>query len=160
VKTSEAGLQFLQQQEGSRKEMYRDFVGIPTIGVGHQLTKDECTSGKLAIAGEWVPWHTGLTEAQVLALLAQDVHTAEAALNADAPAVNPHQFDALVSFVFNVGAGAYGGSTLRKCLLLGDLAAVPAQLMRWVYAGGVVSPVLERRRTAECGLWNQVAVTV
>lgn len=158
MKTSEAGLEFLKQQEGSRKEMYRDFIGLPTIGVGHLLTKDELSSGKMSIGGEWVDWHQGLSDQYTLGLLRQDVGHVETALNADAIVLTQHQFDALISFVFNVGIGAFARSTLRKKLLLGDLAAVPAELARWTYAGGVISPILAKRRVAETQLWHQLMV--
>lgn len=159
MKLSDRGLDFLKQQEGSRREMYRDFIGLPTIGVGHLLTKDELSSGKLQIAGEFVDWHAGLTEVQVGDLLRQDSTTVEGAINSDAGSLTQRQFDALVSFVFNVGIGAYARSTLRKKLLLGLVDDVPAQLLRWIHAGGVVSPILERRRAAEVQLWRQVEVS-
>ena len=63
-----------------------------------------------------------------------------------------YQFDALVSFVFNLGSGAFGGSTLLKKLNAGDYSAVPAQLMRWNKAGGRVLRGLTRRRQAEIDL--------
>jgi lysozyme len=160
MKTSDAGLEFLKHQEGVRKDMYRDSIGLPTIGVGHKLTKDELSSGRLAVDGEWVPWYDGLTDLQVTALLRQDVTLVEAGLNADAVALSQHQFDALVSFVFNVGIGAYARSTLHKRLLHGALEAVPEQLYRWTYAGGMVSPGLRKRRQAEADYWNRPDVTV
>ena len=70
------------------------------------------------------------------------------------------QFDALVSFVFNVGAGAFGGSTLLRRLNQGEYKAVPAELMRWVNSGGRPLPGLVRRRQAEGVLFSRGAYGV
>jgi len=56
---------------------------------------------------------------------------------------------ALASFVYNVGPGAYGGSTLLRLLRAGDIKGACNQLPRWVYAGGKKLRGLERRREAE-----------
>ena len=66
------------------------------------------------------------------------------------------QFDALVSFTFNLGAGAYQRSTLRQCVLAGHDDLVPDQLMRWVRAGGRTLAGLVRRRQAEAMLYRPV----
>jgi lysozyme len=67
--------------------------------------------------------------------------------------LNANQLAALIDFVFNAGGGNFEISTLRRVINRGDLAAVPAQLMRWVYAGGVKLPGLVKRRRAEAELW-------
>ena len=59
------------------------------------------------------------------------------------------QFDALVSFTFNLGAGALQRSTLRRKVNLGEHESVPAELMKWVWAAGKRLPGLVRRRQAE-----------
>jgi lysozyme len=64
------------------------------------------------------------------------------------------EYDALVSFVYNVGAGALGRSTLLKRLNAGAHADVPAELMKWVRAKGRVLAGLEKRRKAEADLWS------
>ena len=66
-----------------------------------------------------------------------------------------HQFDALVSFVFNLGAGAFAESTLLRELNAGRYDAVPLQLDRWVKAGGKTLEGLVRRRKAEGVLFSQ-----
>ena len=71
-----------------------------------------------------------------------------------------YQFDALVSFVFNVGVGAFGGSTLLRRLNQGDYNAVPAELMRWVNSGGTPLPGLVRRRRAEGVLFSRGAYAI
>jgi lysozyme len=66
----------------------------------------------------------------------------------------PWQEAALVSFSFNLGAGALQRSTLRQCLNRGDYHDVPRELKRWVFAGGQKLKGLVRRREAEAHLWG------
>lgn len=68
--------------------------------------------------------------------------------------LNQNQFDALVSFTYNLGEGALEQSTLRRILNAGDYAGVPAQLLRWNMADGHPVQGLTNRRTAEGVLWN------
>jgi lysozyme len=155
VTTSKAGLEALTLREGVVLTMYRDSAGLPTIGVGHLLTKDELTSGKLWIRGAPVKWPPGLTAAQAQELLQKDLARAEAAVSfAVRVPLSQGQFDALVSFAFNVGAAALQHSTLVRLLNAGDYAGVPAQLRRWVYAGGAVAPGLVTRRAQEAQQWG------
>lgn len=69
--------------------------------------------------------------------------------------LNQNQFDALVSFTYNCGVGALEKSTLRRLLNQGKYEQVPAQLARWVYAGGVKYRGLVRRRAAEGALFME-----
>jgi lysozyme len=69
--------------------------------------------------------------------------------------LNQNQFDALVSFTYNCGAWALEKSTLRRVLNQGKYEQVPAQLMRWVHAGGVEYAGLVRRRKAEGALFME-----
>jgi len=153
---SENGLRLLKQWEGSRSVMYRDAAGLPTIGVGHLLTRSEMTSGKIVIKNQPVRYATGLSEQQIIDLLAQDVRPAALCVQTYVLVpLNQNQFDALVSFVFNVGQGAFRGSTLLKLLNQRQYAAVPDQLRRWTRAGGQVIHGLQFRRENEIKLWNQ-----
>ncbi len=82
--------------------------------------------------------------------LHQDVADAERTVNnAVSVSINQYQFDALVSFVFNLGAGNFRPSTLLKKLNAGDYAGAAGELLRWVNAGGQKLVGLERRREAE-----------
>ena len=67
--------------------------------------------------------------------------------------LNQNQFDALVSWVYNLGPANLQASTLLKVLNAGDYAGVPAQIMRWNKAGGKVLEGLTRRRQAEADLF-------
>ncbi|HSF24400.1 MAG TPA: lysozyme [Blastocatellia bacterium] len=152
---SEHGLELLKLWEGFKLKVYKDSAGLPTIGVGHLLTKSELSSGKIAINGLPVRYTDGLTEQQVLDLLSQDVKPAEQTVNTSVKVpLNQNQFDALVSFTFNVGGGAFKASTLLKLLNQNKYADVPAQLLRWTRAAGKVVQGLVNRRQNEIKLWN------
>ena len=155
MQMSQHGLSLLEQWEGFKLQVYRDSAGLPTIGVGHLLTRSELTSGKIVIGGVPVKYSGGLTQQQVNDLLAQDVQPAAQAVNGGVKvALNQNQFDALTSFTFNVGINAFKGSTLLRLLNQSQYDQVPAQLLRWTRAGGQVVPGLLNRRQNEIKLWN------
>lgn len=143
MKISQTGLDLVKHFEGLRLEAYRDVAGIPTIGYGH-------TSG--------VKMGDSITEAEAEELLRKDLERFEAAVSrlVKVPLSQP-QFDALVSFTFNVGSGALASSTLLRMLNEGRYGAVPAQLARWdkatVNGQKVQIAGLARRRAAEAELW-------
>jgi lysozyme len=154
MRTSDHGLQLLKQWEGFKPKFYKDAAGLPTIGVGHLLKKDELASGTITIHDVPVAYTDGLTDEQVTVLLGQDLHPAENAVNSGAKvALNQNQFDALVAFTFNTGIQAFTDSTLLKMLNQGNYDAVPDQLRRWVRAGGNVIQGLVNRRENEIKLW-------
>lgn len=159
MKTSQKGLEFIANEEGVRLRAYFDVAGLPTIGVGHLLTEDEKESGYLNIEGEHIRWNLGITYPQTMSLLAQDVTIAETAINNNIEVeLTQNQFDALVSFTFNVGIGAFRNSTLLQVLNEGDYNAVPDQLRKWVRAGGRGPEegfmALANRREREIVLWS------
>lgn len=155
MQMSEEGLELLKQWEGFELKLYKDSAGLLTIGVGHLLTKSELSSGKIVINGLTVKYTDGLTEQQALDLLSQDVQPAENTVNTNVKVLlNQNQFDALVSFTFNVGGGAFKASTLLKVLNQKQYTEVPAQLLRWTRAGGKVVQGLLNRRQNEIKLWN------
>jgi lysozyme len=155
MRMSDNGRKLLSEWEGFELNVYRDVAGLPTIGVGHLLTKDELSSGKLIINAVVVQYGSGLTEQQVLDLLAQDLSPMESGVTGSITvALTQNQFDALVAFTFNVGLGAFKDSTLLKELNAGHLQAVPDQLRRWIHAGGQVSRGMVNRREKEVALWN------
>lgn len=150
---TKTGTEKLLAREGSRSKLYYDAAGLPTIGVGHLLTRSEMTSGKIWIDGAAVLWRDGLSNEQIARLFDRDNDLAEAAVS-DLVRVDlaDHQFDALVSFVFNVGINAFRKSTLLRRLNAGDYKAVAEQLGRWIYAAG--KPVLRSRRDDEIAQWE------
>ena len=107
MKTSIEGLEKLKKREGSRQRAYLDTKGIPTIGVGH-------TGPEVYIGLVW-------TDQQVDDAFADDIEWAEDAVNGYVKvALTQNQFDALVSFVFNIGETAFRRSTLLRVLNTGD----------------------------------------
>lgn len=155
MKVSSKGLDALIKHEGLRHNMYKDVAGYPTIGVGHLLTRAELDTGSIMLGGTAVSWEKGLTPAQVKDLLSQDLKKFENAVDTSVRVLlNQNQFDALVSFAFNVGVGAFGRSTLLKRLN----AALPKEdvakeFAKWNRAGGKVVKGLVNRRKAEAALF-------
>lgn len=146
----------LKEMEGNKSKAYKDTRGLWTIGIGHCLTKDELTSGKIEVSSEIVRWRNGLTEDQIQNLLLQDLTLSESAVSCYVKVMlTQGQFDALVSFTFNVGINAFRNSTLRVVLNSGNYDAVPAQLRRWIHNhDGSICKGLVRRREAEVKLWE------
>ncbi|HZQ02620.1 MAG TPA: lysozyme [Gaiellaceae bacterium] len=144
TEASDAGLRFIGRFEGFSEKLYDDPAGNCTIGFGH-LVHLGPTNGS-----EPTELCAGITRRRALELLRGDARAAAAAVRAHVTVpLDQPQFDALVSFAYNVGPGAFAGSTLLRLLNRGDYAAVPAQLARWTTAGGRPLPGLVRRRAAE-----------
>ncbi|MES2729928.1 MAG: lysozyme [Pseudomonadota bacterium] len=136
---SEIGLNLIKHFEGCQLKAYLDQAGIPTIGYGHiKRVKmgDTCT---LEQAEQW---------------LKEDVAESEASVNrlVTVP-INQFQFDALVSFVFNLGTGNFFKSTLRKLLNKKDYIGCANEFPKWRFAGSVISNGLVKRRQAEKDLF-------
>lgn len=142
---SDSGLDMLTLLEGSRNKAYLDSAGLPTIGVGH-LIKD---SEKELLVAE-------ITDEQVRALLVADVKEAERGLNNVVEVVLIQtQVDALLSFIFNVGVGAFASSTMLQLINKGKHKQAAEEFSRWKYAGGVVVNGLIKRREREAKLYKE-----
>ncbi|MEM6550111.1 MAG: lysozyme [Pseudomonadota bacterium] len=142
-RTSDIGVDLVKQWEGLKLEAYLCPAGVWTIGYGHTRT---------------VKPGTVINEQRADELLREDLRSAEQAVQrAVQVSLSSHQFDALVSWTFNLGAGALERSTLLRKLNAGDYEAVPAEMLRWVKArvNGKLQRVqgLVNRRNAEIGLW-------
>jgi lysozyme len=135
------GLSLTEKFEGFSSNAYQDQVGVWTIGYGH--TGPDVAAGRT------------ITLAQAQALLAQDVSIAAACVNAVVTVkLTQQEFDALVDFVFNLGTGAFKGSTMLRVLNGGDFTSAAAQFDLWDRAGGAVVAGLLRRRQAEAALFD------
>jgi len=152
---SNEGIALIRRLEGVGFHAYLDSGGAWTIGVGHLLSKSERSSGKIWIAGKPVKYSAGLADHDITLLLLSDLSKFEKDVNrlVHVP-LKQHEYDALVSFVFNIGSGAFTASTLRRMLNAGHHASVPAQMRRWVRDNGKVVPGLVNRREKEIQLWN------
>ena len=154
-KMSAKGLALIEQWAGSSNTVYRDSAGYPTIGVGHLLKKDELSSGKICLSDKVIKIHDPISEEDILSILSSDIMlAAECVDKAVKVQLTQDQFDALVSFTFNVGIGAFKGSTLLKVLNNGYIENVPKELARWNRAGGKVVPGLVNRRNNEIKLFG------
>lgn len=144
MKTSERGLALIKLYEGCSLTPYICAAGYPTIGYGHVIT-----------IGEAKRFAGGISMNTAELLLKLDLYKAEQAVmrHTKVP-LTQSQFDALVSFVFNLGGGRYGASTLRQKLNRSDYSGAAGQFPRWVYAAGKKLVGLVRRRAAEKRLFE------
>lgn len=149
-----AGLALVKQFEGFEPKWYPDPAHgwkVPTIGYGHT---DAAGPPKYAATKSLV-----LSEAEATEILRNDLQKyADAVSKAVTVPLNDNQFDALVSWCYNVGPGAVAKSTLVRKLNAGNYAAVPSELAKWNKAGGKVLKGLTRRRAAEAALFTSKAV--
>ena len=141
MKVGERGLDLIKTFEGLRLDAYLCPAGVPTIGwgatgpdikMGMTWTRQQADERLAADVGRFADRVTKL------------VHGAE---------TTQAQFDAMVSFAFNLGAGALLASTLLKKHRAGDRTGAADQFMRWVFAGDKRLPGLVRRREAEKRLY-------
>jgi len=137
------GIELIKRFEGFEPRIYLDAAGYPTIGFGHLVREYEREAFK-----------NGISEATGEELLINDIIAAEqAVLRLIKVSLTDGQFDALVSFTFNLGGGALQRSTLRRKVNREEHADVPVELMKWVWAGGRKLKGLLKRRRAEVLLY-------
>jgi len=144
---SQEGLSLIKKFEGCELEAYKCAAGVWTIGYG---------STKGIKEGDTV------SQEEADKLLLHEMEEYEGYIN-DMVNVDleQNQFDAMVSWVFNLGPANLKASTLLKVLNAKDYEGVPAQIKRWNKAGGKVLQGLIRRREAESLLfagkeWHEV----
>ena len=136
---SKQGLELICRFEGFSPIIYICPAGYPTIGYGHLITEANKEQ-----------FLDGVDKDEALELLRSDVGKAErAVLRLISVPLSQGQFDTLVSFTFNLGSGALQRSTLRRKVNRGEHDDVPAELMKWVWAGGRKLKGLVKRRAAE-----------
>ncbi|MBQ0054166.1 MAG: lysozyme [Bacteroidales bacterium] len=141
MKTSQNGIDLIKSFEGFRQYAYKCPAGVWTIGYGH-------TKG--------VSVGMAVTKARAEQLLREDLRWAEDAVNREVKVeLNQNQFDALVSFVFNLGATNFHNSTLLRVVNSNpdDFAKIEEQFMRWDKSHGVRLLGLTKRRYAEYSLY-------
>lgn len=133
--TSQKGIDLIKDFEGFVSDAYLCPAGVWTIGYGHTGDVEKGMS---------------ITQHQAEAVLTVDLERFERAVNR---LVDVHltqgQFDALVSFTFNLGEGNLAKSTLLRKLNEGDYAGAAEEFPKWKRAGGRVLPGLVKRRAAE-----------
>ena len=139
MKISQKGIDLIKRFEGCKLYAYRDSVGVPSIGFGH-------TKG--------VKMGMSITQSQAESFLKDDLKPCEQALNRIGVNFTQNQFDALVSWIFNLGEGNFNASTLKKKILVRAASfEIADQIVRWVNAGGKVQTGLQKRRIAEANMY-------
>ena len=139
-------IRFLMREEGFRAEPYNDSGGNATVGYGHLLHLGPVRSNESSIR---------MSKAEAVVLLRKDAETA----SSDVPVLGPsiqlaqREFDALTSWLFNLGITKTHDSTLASCLRAGKYALVPVEMMRWCNPGRSDSLALLNRRRREAYLW-------
>ena len=134
---TDKGIFLIQAFEGFSAFPYRDVAGLWTVGIGHLIKPSETFTEPI-------------TQQEGEALLRKDLWTAErAVLRLIRVPLNDSQFDALVSFTFNLGSGSLQRSALRAKINRGEYEAAGDEFLKWVYVGGQKSKGLLRRRIAE-----------
>ena len=152
MKVSAKALKMIKHHEGVRQKPYRCPAKLWTIGVGHVMYPEQ---GKLKIdqrgSIELRPEdNRTFSMGEVDAILAADLARFERGVAQYCPVVlTQGQFDALVSFSFNVGLGTLQRSTLRQKVLRGDMAGAAEELLKYCMAGGKILKGLQNRRIDE-----------
>lgn len=143
MKISEKGLNLIKEFEGLRFKAYFCPAGILTIGYGHVILPQDKLNQTSSIS-----------EAEADAFLKRDVERFEKAVNRRVKTLlSQGQFDALVSFTFNLGEGNLKKSTLLRLINAREFDLAADEFGQWVYAKGKKLEGLVRRRKAERDLF-------
>lgn len=147
MKVSKECLKMLAHHEGVRQKPYKCPAGLWTVGVGHLIGD-----------GKTLPdsWNRTFTLDEVYDILAKDVVRFERGVNKYVTVpLRQNEFDALVSFSFNLGLGVLQRSTLRQALNRGDKEMAIQSLLKYNKAGGKVLKGLDKRRKDEAALFRK-----
>jgi lysozyme len=147
VKVSDKLIKLLRHHEGVRNKPYQCPAKLWTVGVGHLIG-----DGKTLPAS----WNRTFTNEEIDGILKSDLSRFELGISKMLPNVQlkQHEFDALVSFCFNLGLGCFQRSTIRQALLRGDKEQAMESLMKYCRAGGKILRGLENRRKDERRLFE------
>lgn len=145
MKTSKNGIDFIKKEEGCILEPYRCSANKLTIGYGHVILKGEDYLNGV------------ITEKIAQEVLEEDLEKFETNLNQHNLKLNQNQFDALVSFMFNVGITAFNKSTLLRVLKkdVDNLQDIQYQLNRWNKVKREINKILTKRRVREFELYSK-----
>jgi len=139
MEISQKGIELIKKFENCKLTAYKDSVDVPTIGYGH--TKD-------------VRMGMVITQALAEQYFQEDLNLIVKLLNGMGINYRQNQFDALCSWIFNIGSGRFTTSTLKKYIVAGkDDIEICNQIIRWVNAGGKPLLGLKRRRVAEANMF-------
>ena len=147
MKVSKEAIRLIKHHEGVRNKPYKCPAGLFTVGVGHLIG-----DGKTLPAS----WNRTFTNEEIDGILKSDLSRFELGISKMLPNVQlkQHEFDALVSFCFNLGLGCFQRSTIRQALLRGNKEQAMESLMKYCRAGGKILRGLENRRKDERRLFE------
>ena len=147
MKVSDKLIKLLRHHEGVRNKPYQCPAKLWTVGIGHLIG-----DGKSLPAS----WNKTFTNEEIDGILKSDLNRFELGVSKMLPNVQlkQHEFDALVSFCFNLGLGCFQRSTIRQALLRGDKEQAMESLMKYCRAGGKILRGLENRRKDERRLFE------
>jgi lysozyme len=147
VNVSERAIKLIKHHEGVRNRPYRCPANLYTVGVGHLIGD-----------GKSLPesWNRTFSQEEIDGLLKSDLKRFELGVHKMLPNVplRQHEFDAIISFCFNLGLGCFQRSTLRQALLRGDKKAAMESLVKYCRAGGKILKGLQTRRLDEKALFE------
>ena len=144
MKVSNNLITFIKKFEGFKSKPYKDAAGKLTIGYGHLIKSGEK--------------FTSITESEATALLKKDISSFEKSVNSLCKGIKltQNEFDSLVSFSFNLGAGTLQKSNLLSYIKSGgrDSSKIKNEYMKYVKANGVVLKGLQNRRYSEWRMFS------
>jgi lysozyme len=147
VNVSKAAIALIKHHEGVRSRPYRCPANLWTVGVGHLIGD-----------GKHLPdsWNRTFSQEEIDGILKSDLRRFELGVHKMLPNVSlrQHEFDALVSFCFNLGLGCFQRSTIRQALLRGDKTQAMESLVKYCRAGGKILRGLQIRRLDERALFE------
>ena len=147
MNVSKAAIALIKHHEGVRSRPYRCPANLWTVGVGHLIGD-----------GKSLPdsWNRTFSQEEIDGILKSDLRRFELGVHKMLPNVplRQHEFDAIISFCFNLGLGCFQRSTLRQALLRGDKKAAMESLVKYCRAGGKILRGLQIRRLDERSLFE------
>ncbi len=147
MNVSKAAIALIKHHEGVRSRPYRCPANLWTVGVGHLIGD-----------GKSLPdsWNRTFSQEEIDGILKSDLRRFELGVHKMLPNVplRQHEFDAIISFCFNLGLGCFQRSTLRQALLRGDKKAAMESLVKYCRAGGKILRGLQIRRLDEKALFE------
>jgi lysozyme len=147
VNVSKAGIALIKHHEGVRSRPYRCAANLWTCGVGHLIGD-----------GKSLPdsWNRTFSQEEIDGILKSDLRRFELGVSKMLPNVplRQHEFDAIISFCFNLGLGCFQRSTIRQALLRGDKTQAMESLVKYCRAGGKILRGLQLRRLDERALFE------
>ena len=152
MNVSQKCINMIKHHEGVRTKAYQCPALLWTIGVGHVIDPNHAKVPLAERKALPIPagWDRSLSMEEIDEILRKDLARFEAGVARLCPVkLTQGQFDALVSFSFNVGLGNLQNSTLRMKVNRGDMEGAAEQFLVWTKAGGKVLPGLVKRRTHE-----------